>query len=161
MRPTILTLIAGAALALSACSSGTPTQAPTLAPAATADAGDGGGGSATEPPAATTGTGGGGSGGGGTTGSGTVHLEVSGPVSGDHLSFVHEAVQLGHGIGLLPSFLAGRAPALVPVLPTLAANGGLHSLVHPSRHMPQRVRAVREFLSEKLAVACTAGGACA
>lgn len=88
-------------------------------------------------------------------------IDVSGPVSGDHLSFVYEAVLLGHGIGLLPSFLAMRPPALVPILPTLGASGGLHSLVHPSRHMPQRVRLVRDFLTEKLAVACTAGGACA
>jgi DNA-binding transcriptional LysR family regulator len=91
---------------------------------------------------------------------GKERIEVAGPISGDHLSFVHEAVSLGHGIGLLPAFLATRPPVLVPVLPSFAANGGLHSLVHPSRHMPQRVRAVRDFLTEKLAIACTAGGAC-
>jgi DNA-binding transcriptional LysR family regulator len=87
-------------------------------------------------------------------------VEVDGPISGDHLSFVYEAVSLGHGIGLLPAFLAHKEPALTPVLPTFAANGGLHSLVNPSRHMPQRVRVVRDFLGEKLATACTKGGAC-
>ncbi|MEA2674391.1 MAG: hypothetical protein QOI92_1583 [Chloroflexota bacterium] len=74
MRPTMLSLIAGAAIVLAACSSASPTQAPVQ----TADAGGGGGG-ATQAPAAT--AGGGGLGGGGATGTGTVHLEVSGPVS--------------------------------------------------------------------------------
>jgi hypothetical protein len=83
MRPTILSLIAGAAIVLSACSSGSPTQAPggaTQAPAqATADGGGGGTG-ATEPPAATSGAGGGG-GGTGSTANGSAHVELSGPAS--------------------------------------------------------------------------------
>ncbi len=92
---------------------------------------------------------------------GKERVEVTGAISGDHLSFVYEAVSLGHGIGLMPAFLAHREPPLVPVLPAFAASGGLHSLVHPSRHLPNRVRLVRDFLTEKLALACTAGGACA
>lgn len=92
---------------------------------------------------------------------GKERIEVTGAISGDHLSFVYEAVSLGHGIGLMPAFLAHREPPLLPILPSFAASGGLHSLVHPSRHLPNRVRMVRDFLGEKLALACTAGGACA
>ena len=83
MRPRMLTLIAGAAIVLSACSSGSPTQAPggaTQAPAqATADSGGGSG--ATEPPAATSDAGGGGGGGTGSTANGSAHVELSGPAS--------------------------------------------------------------------------------
>jgi hypothetical protein len=75
-------LIAGAVIVLSACSSGSPTQAPgaaTQAPGQTAGGGGGGSG-ATEPPAATTDSGGGGGGGVG-TGSGSIHVEITGPMS--------------------------------------------------------------------------------
>lgn len=85
---------------------------------------------------------------------GKERVEVSGALSGDHMSFVIEAVTLGHGIGLLPTFLAGDG-ALVPVLPTYASSGGLHSLVHPSRHVPHRVRLVRDYLGETMPMACT------
>lgn len=85
---------------------------------------------------------------------GKERVEVQGAISGDHLSFVHEAIVLGHGIGLLPAFLTERTPALVPVLPAHVAAGGLHSLVNPSRHLPNRVRLVRDFLGERLGAAC-------
>jgi DNA-binding transcriptional LysR family regulator len=85
---------------------------------------------------------------------GKERVEVGGPLSGDHLSFVIEAVTLGHGIGLLPTFLAAGT-ALAPVLPTYASPGGLHSLVHPSRHLPHRVRLVRDYLGETMPTACT------
>ncbi len=87
---------------------------------------------------------------------GKERVEVTGAISGDQLSFVHEAVALGHGIGLLPMFLAERAAVLVPILPAYTAPGGLHSLVHASRHPSSRVRLVRDFLGERLAAACTA-----
>lgn len=87
---------------------------------------------------------------------GKERVEVSGTLSGDHVSFLHHAVVLGHGIGLLPGFLAEESgDALVPILPSYAASGGVHSLVHPSRHLPHRVRLVRDFLGEHLVLACT------
>lgn len=89
---------------------------------------------------------------------GKERVEVSGPLSGDHMSFVLEAITLGHGIGLLPPFLAHANADLVPILPTYAAAGGVHSLVHPSRHLPHRVRLVRDYLGERMPASCA--GAC-
>ena len=86
---------------------------------------------------------------------GKERVEVRGAVSGDHLSFVAEAVGLGLGVGLLPATARERAPDLVPLLPSYAAQGGLQSLVHPSRHLPHRVRLVRDFLTERLAAGCS------
>ena len=86
---------------------------------------------------------------------GSERVEVNGAMSGDHQTFVHEAVVLGHGIGLLPTFLGDRDPALTPVLPSYAAAGGVHSLVHPSRHLPHRVRLVRDYLTETVPTACS------
>jgi DNA-binding transcriptional LysR family regulator len=86
---------------------------------------------------------------------GKERVEVNGALSGDHMSFVHEAAVLGHGIALLPTFLAERDERLAPILPTYAASGGVHSLVHPSRHLPHRVRLVRDFLSEVVPTACS------
>jgi hypothetical protein len=113
----MLSLIAGAAIVLSACSSGSPTQAP----AQTADAGGGGGGSgatqgpdSTQAPAATAG---GGIGGGGATGTGTVHLEVSGPVSktGDY-DFVPAGSIFGGSAGSSLNFTNSETSEIVSIL---------------------------------------------
>jgi hypothetical protein len=116
MRPTILSLIAGAAIVLAACSSGSPTQAP----AQTADAGGGGGGAtqapdATQAPAAT--AGGGGLGGGSATGTGTVHLEVSGPVSktGDY-DFAPAGSIFGGSAGSSLNFTNDQTNEVVSIL---------------------------------------------
>ncbi|WP_164011452.1 LysR family transcriptional regulator [Pyxidicoccus trucidator] len=81
-------------------------------------------------------------------------VKVKGPLSGDSLEFVFEAVARGHGIGLLPEqflscFSASSAPIEL-VLPKFSSEGALQSLVHPSRHLPKRVTLLREFLSERL-----------
>ena len=116
MRPTMLSLIAGAAIVFSACSSGSPTQAP----AQTADAGGGGGGAtqahdATQPPAAT--AGGGGLGGGAATGTGTIHLEISGPVSktGDY-DFAPAGSIFGGSAGSSLNFTNDQTSEIVSIL---------------------------------------------
>ena len=83
---------------------------------------------------------------------------VRGPVSGDQLQFIIDAVAAGLGIGLVPQFCAApglAAGALEAVLPEHGASGSLQSLVHPSRHLPRRVTLLREFLQEHLGRACT------
>jgi hypothetical protein len=116
MRPTMLSLIAGAAIVLSACSSASPTQAP----GPTADAGGGGSGAtpapdATQAAAAT--AAGGGLGGGGATGTGTVHLEVSGPVSktGDYV-FAPAGSLFGGSAGSSLNFTNDQTSEIVSIL---------------------------------------------
>jgi DNA-binding transcriptional LysR family regulator len=91
---------------------------------------------------------------------GTESVEVRGPLSGDSFQFVLDAVLAGHGIGLLPEqCLFGRTEQAVPfeqVLPKFAAAGAVQSLVHPSRHLPHRVKLLRDFLSEQLLNDCDA-----
>jgi len=85
-------------------------------------------------------------------------VAVRGPVSGDQLQFILDAMTAGLGIGLVPLFCAASARAsgaLEPVLPEHGAVGAVQSLVHPSRHLPRRVTLLREFLSEHLGRACT------
>ncbi len=85
-------------------------------------------------------------------------VKVTGSVSGDQLSFVAAAVRAGLGIGLLPSACESEVKDLVPILPSYFASGGLHSLVHPSRHLPHRVRLVRDFLAERMVKECASHG---
>jgi hypothetical protein len=122
MRPRLLTLIAGTAMVLSACSGGTPTQAPgaaTQAPGQTADAGGDGSGP-TDAPDATAGSGGGGIVTG--TGSGTVHIEVSGPVSktGDY-AFVPAGSFFGGTQGSSLNFSNDQTNEIVSIL--IASDG--------------------------------------
>jgi DNA-binding transcriptional LysR family regulator len=78
-------------------------------------------------------------------------------MSGDSFRFVMDAVLDGHGIGLLPEqCLAHAAPELVQVLPNWSSLGAVQSLVHPTRHLPKRVRLLRDFLTHELTTACTA-----
>jgi DNA-binding transcriptional LysR family regulator len=84
-------------------------------------------------------------------------IEVKGTMSGDSFRFVMDAVLDGHGIGLLPEqCLAHAAPELVQVLPNWSSLGAVQSLVHPTRHLPKRVRLLRDFLTHELTTACTA-----
>lgn len=84
-------------------------------------------------------------------------VKVHGPLSGDSVQFVFEAVVGGLGIGLLPeqlfSWISASATPLQHVLPKFTSTGALQSLVHPSRHLPKRVALLREFLAEHL-VSC-------
>ena len=86
-------------------------------------------------------------------------VKVKGPLSGDSLQFVYEAVAGGHGIGLLPeqylSRLCAPAAPLVHVLPKVTSAGAVQSLVHPSRHLPKRVMLLREFLAQHLLGGCS------
>jgi DNA-binding transcriptional LysR family regulator len=86
---------------------------------------------------------------------GTVHVAVKGTLSGDSFQFVTDAVLDGHGIGLLPEQCLAHAPVeLVQVLPKWSAQGAVQSLVHPTRHLPKRVRLLREFLAEQMIGVC-------
>jgi DNA-binding transcriptional LysR family regulator len=76
-------------------------------------------------------------------------------LAADDVRFVHEMVRAGVGLGLLPPALAhpdvvdGR---LVRVLPKVATPSGAIYLVHPpSKHVPRKVIALREYLLEQLA----------
>jgi DNA-binding transcriptional LysR family regulator len=84
-------------------------------------------------------------------------IKVQGPLSGDSVQFVFEAVVGGHGIGLLPEQLLSRLSAsatpIEHVLPKFSATGALQSLVHASRHLPKRVTLLRDFLAQHL-VSC-------
>jgi DNA-binding transcriptional LysR family regulator len=82
-------------------------------------------------------------------------VEVTGTMSGDSFQFVMDAVIGGHGIGLLPEQCLVHAPVgLVQVLPKWGTLGAVQSLVHPTRHLPKRVKLLREFLTEQLTSAC-------
>ena len=84
---------------------------------------------------------------------GAESVVVRGRVSADQLMFVLEAASGGLGIALVPEFFAERAVAddhLRPILPRYSCEGALQSLVHPSRHQPQRVTILRDFLTQRL-----------
>ena len=81
-------------------------------------------------------------------------VNVSGLVSSDDLSFVRKAVLAGSGIGVLPTFLCGRAEGtgkLVRVLGDWSLNGAVLHVAYPSaRFVPQRVVVLREHLLKEL-----------
>ncbi len=87
-------------------------------------------------------------------------IEVKGAMSGDSFAFVMDSIAAGHGIGLIPeqclAHAPGAAPPLVNVLPKVSSAGAVQSLVHPSRHLPKRVRLLRDFLAEHLGGMCEA-----
>jgi DNA-binding transcriptional LysR family regulator len=78
-------------------------------------------------------------------------VEVRGPISTDDIGFVRRAVLEGAGIGLLPHQIVSEQDKLVPVLPAYSLEGAVLYLVMPSgRHVPTRVRLLRDFLAERL-----------
>ena len=81
-------------------------------------------------------------------------VDVTGLVASDDLSFVRKAVLAGSGIGVLPTFLCGRAEAtgkLVRVLNDWSLNGAVLHVAYPSaRFVPQRVVVLREHLLSEL-----------
>ena len=93
---------------------------------------------------------------------GTEQVEVKGPIGGDSFQFVLDAIAGGHGIGLVPEQCLWRYSSSVgpiaAVLPKYGSVGAVQSLVHPSRHLPKRVRLLRDYLSEHLLAHCAAGG---
>jgi molybdate transport repressor ModE-like protein len=79
-------------------------------------------------------------------------VAVRGRVETDAQSFVFESVRLGLGIGLLPLGMCVEHMKLVRVLPEFLEPGYTCSIVYPSsRHLPQRVRLLRDALIEMFA----------
>jgi DNA-binding transcriptional LysR family regulator len=81
-------------------------------------------------------------------------LGSNGRVVSDDLLFLREAVIHGAGIGLLPTFIAGRdlvAGTLVRVLPRYERNAGHLYIVTPAaKHVPRKVSAFRDLVLELL-----------
>jgi DNA-binding transcriptional LysR family regulator len=73
----------------------------------------------------------------------------------DELMFAHGVVREGVAIGILPSFLAHQDVAsgrLVRLLPRWSQPAGtLYFVYPPTKHLPRKVAAFRDFLSEFLA----------
>jgi DNA-binding transcriptional LysR family regulator len=87
-------------------------------------------------------------------------IEVRGSVSTDEMLFVHQAVNTGLGIGLLPIFavsactLRGKLDA-ERVLPEYAVRGHELSVLTPTGpKRPRRVTLLRDFLVERLSQRC-------
>jgi len=76
-------------------------------------------------------------------------------VRGDDMLFIRQAVRAGLGLGVLPTFAAREdvdAGRLVRVLPRVSIGGGALYLVYPpSRHVPGKVKAFRDFAVEYFA----------
>jgi DNA-binding transcriptional LysR family regulator len=72
--------------------------------------------------------------------------EVGGAVSVDDFAFAVQMVAAGAGLGLLPTFVAERAP-VERVLPEHSTPGAPMHLVHAAgRYLPRRVVALRDHL---------------
>jgi DNA-binding transcriptional LysR family regulator len=85
---------------------------------------------------------------------GVEHVEVTGPVIADDLATVRLLMLAGLGIALMPD-AAVRADvergALVRVLPAYALRGAaLHLVSVPLRHVPTRVKLLRDFLLSEI-----------
>lgn len=69
---------------------------------------------------------------------------------GDDVLFIANAVVAGVGLGLVPTFLVAEhiaAGTVVRVLPRVAVSAGALYLVYaPTRHVPRKVSALRDFL---------------
>jgi DNA-binding transcriptional LysR family regulator len=81
-------------------------------------------------------------------------VEVSGPLSVDHLAFVARAAAAGMGLALLPTPLVrgfGVGKSLEVVLPEYSVRGAaLHVVLPSSAFVPIRVALLRDFLVERL-----------
>jgi DNA-binding transcriptional LysR family regulator len=81
-------------------------------------------------------------------------IDVTGPISVDHMAFVARAAVAGIGLALLPIPLAlGSAPdgELEVVLPDYRMPGAALSVVLPSSaYVPARIALLRDFLVERL-----------
>ena len=77
-------------------------------------------------------------------------------IVGDDIRFVQEMVKAGVGLGALPTFLTREDVAtrkLVRVLPKISMRSGSIWLVHPpSKHLPRKVTAFRDYLIEQFAM---------
>jgi DNA-binding transcriptional LysR family regulator len=86
--------------------------------------------------------------------SGVERVEVRGPIGADDFIFAREAVLAGTGIGLLPALHCERDLARGRLFRVLAPYTGpaapLHVVWPASRHVPQRVLLVRDWLISSL-----------
>jgi hypothetical protein len=77
-----------------------------------------------------------------------------------HRDFSAALVQFGVAVRSLSEFGPGRRYWWVVGRPAAAmvsnwsSVGALQSLVHPTRHLPKRVRLLRDFLTDQLVSAC-------
>lgn len=75
-------------------------------------------------------------------------------VTANDMFFVREVLKTGAGVGALPSFMADAevaAGTLARVMPHWLARTGTVYLVHPGRkHLPRKLTAFRELLTEML-----------
>ena len=73
----------------------------------------------------------------------------------DDVSFVANAVVAGVGLGLLPTFLVREhivAGSVRRVLPSVSESAGaLHLVYSPTKHLPRKVSALRDFLVDHFA----------
>jgi DNA-binding transcriptional LysR family regulator len=95
---------------------------------------------------------------------GVERVEVTGPIIADDLGSVRQLTLAGVGIALMPN-MAVRADlergALVRVLPAYALRGApVHLVSVPLRHVPVRVKLLRDFLLREIPKAL-AGTPCA
>lgn len=83
-------------------------------------------------------------------------VEVRGLLSGDSFQFVLDAVSGGYGIGLMPEQCVAHreSSALIHLLPKYSTPAAVQSLLYPSKHLPKRVKLLRDFLVTELMSQC-------
>jgi DNA-binding transcriptional LysR family regulator len=82
------------------------------------------------------------------------HVDPTGAIAADDMSFVKKAVLAGGGIALMPTFYCAReiiSGKLVRVLPDWRFNSSMLNVVYPSgRYVPHRVIVLRDYLVKEL-----------
>ncbi len=85
----------------------------------------------------------------------SVSVSVAGPFRANHPQVVHDLAVAGHGVALVPRFVAAAAleqGTLVEVLPGRVALSWAVYAIYPRRaHLPERVRVYVEHLASALA----------
>lgn len=81
-------------------------------------------------------------------------VEVSGPISVDHMAFAARAVSAGMGLGLLPIALVAGVAKIGPLEVVLREyrmkGGALYVVLPSSAFVPARVAVLRDFLVDRL-----------
>jgi DNA-binding transcriptional LysR family regulator len=88
----------------------------------------------------------------------TARVTVSGAVVANNGAALTSMVSAGMGIALLPEFYVAKAlreAQLVRVLPEWSSELPVHAVFPNSRHVPAKVRALIEFVSERVATAAS------
>jgi DNA-binding transcriptional LysR family regulator len=83
-----------------------------------------------------------------------VSVPVSGPLHSNNGDLLLRAAIAGHGIAMLPSFIAGPALAAGTLLRVLPDNtpqeGAIYAIYPQSRQLPRKVRAFSDFLADRI-----------